>query len=400
MMTHRTDRPVAPLLALLALVAVVATPAAAQETSSLGWAPWIGCWEADSAPEGAALCIRPADDQENAVEILRVEDGEILERELVWADGARHETIREECEGWEEGRFSQDGRRLFLNSEHTCESGLVQRGGGIMALAGPDEWLDVRYLEVGDAPSAWVQRYTPAPLAVAQGVGLDEVAELQGSMRARGARVAAAQAPDVEDVIEASSILPAEPVEAWVAETGRPFGLDARDILAMDEAGVPDQVVDIVVAVSNPDVFALHDGTRVEERDFDDRGRPGYRPDPRGRVGIGWYDPFYYGSFRYGSRYSPFGYGYGSYWGYQPSVVIVDRRDGGSSGGGRVIAGQGYRGPRSSMPGSGSGSSARGSSGSGSGASAAPPSRGSDRGSTGRKAKPRPPGGKDDGGGR
>ena len=217
-------------LTALAAGLLCALPASAQ-SQSVGWGPWIGCWQAEGAPEDAALCVRTPAGQEGAVEIVRVEGSELLDRELLWADGQRHETVRDECTGWERGEFSRDGLRLFLSSSHTCEDGTVQEGGGIMTMAEPDEWLDIRYLEV-----------------------------------------AAAEAPDAEDVIEASERLPAVAVEAWVAEKGDPFDLNADHLVAMADAGVADRVIDVVVAVSNPDVFVLANDGEPERAEREDRG--------------------------------------------------------------------------------------------------------------------------------
>lgn len=388
------------ILAGLALMAAAA-PLSAQQAQA-GWSAWIGCWQAAGAPEdAAALCVRPAEREDAGVEILRVEADQVVEREVVWADGARHETVRDGCTGWEEGSFSRDGRRVLLRSSHTCDDGSVQEGGGIMALATPNEWLDVRFLDVGGEPTAWVQRYLPAPMGVWESVGMAELAPDRVA-RIRAARVAAAQAPDVDDVIEASGHLPAAAVEAWIAEKGDPMALDADQLVAMADAGVADRVIDVVVAVSNPDVFTLTAQGGPERVDQPDAVRRGYR----GRAGIGFYDPFFSGRWRMGVYpFSAFGYGgwgydywnYGYGYGYRPTVIVVDRDDGPrASGGGRVIAGRGYRAPRASGGGGGdSGSSARpaqrrGGVSPSSGSSSSRPSVRSGSSGPTRKAKPRP----------
>ncbi len=393
-------------LAGLALLAVTALPASAQ-SARLGWTPWIGCWQTDDGPEGSALCIRPSDRQDGAVEILGIEDGQIQEREVVWADGRRHETIRDACSGWEQGRFSEDGRRILLSSSHTCEDGLVQEGGGIMAMATPREWLDVRYVQIADEPTAWVQRYRPAPAEVARAAGLAELAD-RPAATVLGARTAAAQRLDVGDVIEASAVVPGAAVEAWVAEKGDALRLDADGIVAMADAGVPDRVVDVVVAVSNPDVFRLAQGEpeRLQVDGRDRAARRGYR----GRFGMGVYSPWRYYRSPYAYGWSPFGYSgwgygylggtpYGGGYGYRP-IVIVERRDEDNRRS-RVIAGRGYSGGGggggAARPSRGSGDGAR----SGGGSSAAPSSRPSTSRPepTPRKAKPRRPGGDDRPGG-
>lgn len=385
--------------------AATALPRAA-EAQSGSWLPWLGCWEAEAgAPADAAICVRPAE-QAGAVEILRIEGDEILARELVWADGVRHETTREGCEGWEQGAFSADGRRVFLESEHVCEDGLTRRASGLMALAGPVTWLDVRVLEVGDEPTAWVQRYALTSSAPAEALGLGD--PTGGRMVTAGAaRVAASAALDLDDVIEASERLPAEAVEAWLAEWGEAFDLSADRLVRLADAGVPDRVIDVMVAVSYPRTFALNargGAERAESRGAMASSRRGYA-DP-------FWDSFYYGGFgyapwgfgfrgRYGYGYSPYGYGYSPYgysggfgswgYGYRPTVIVVDRRnDDGSRG--RVVRGRGYT--RGSSGSSGSSGSARPSAGpsrssGGTAGVSSGGSSGSSRPSTGRKAKRR-----------
>lgn len=337
-------------LALLA-VAAAAAPRAA-EAQSVGWLPWLGCWEAQGAPDDAVLCVRTAD-QAGAVEIVRIEGEEILAREVVWADGARHETTREGCEGWERGTFSEDGRRVFTESEHVCDDGATRRGTGVMTLASPAVWLDVRVLDVGGEPTAWVQRYTLGSSEPAMAVGLGDPTGGR-TVSAGAARVAASAALDLDDVIEAAEHLPAEGVEAWVAERGEEFDLAADGLVRLADAGVADRIIDVMVAVSYPRTFALDARGGAERLEADRRpgDRAGYR---------GYYDPFwnsfYYGGFGYspfgygfgrygyGYGYSPFGFGspyYGGYYGYgyRPVVIVPDRRS--REGHGRVVRGRGY----------------------------------------------------------
>ena len=109
-------------------------------------------------------------------------------------------------------------------------------------------------------------------------------------------------------------------------------------MIDLEAAGVSKHVIDVVVAVSFPDQFALNRGD-VEERQA---RRPVYAAGP----GYGWggfrrslfYDPFYYG---YGYGYPGYyGYSYGRYGGYAPARIYVGRSAG--STGGRVVQGRGY----------------------------------------------------------
>jgi hypothetical protein len=323
----------------LALVALAPALASAQNTDPR-LLPWLGCWEpANGADAGDLLCVRPAT-QDAAVEVARLAGNEIVSRELVWADGARHETERADCTGWEEGTFSQDGRRLFLSSEHACQSG-TEQGGGIMAIASPNEWLDIRVAGRDDDMMAWVQRYQLASAEKTEAAGFGDV--LDDAWSARTARMVASAALDVDDVIEANEHVSHQAVEALLAERGDPLTLNSEEIVRMSDAGVPESTIDVAVAVSYPETFQLAQGDQPERAVADDENL-----DRRwGRRGYGFYDPYFYDPF-YRNSYYGYGYGYGSYgyggygyggYGYVPTVVVVDRQP---TQHGRVVNGRGY----------------------------------------------------------
>jgi hypothetical protein len=360
-------------LGLSALVGLSPRPAAAQ-TADSRWLPWLGCWQAEGSPSDAGLlCVRPLDGQ-SSVEILRVTGTDVVSREVVWADGQQHETSREGCNGWEKGTFSKDGARVFLSSDHTCEGGVERSGGGIMALVSPTEWLDVRYLGMGDDRTPWVQRYRAASDEQAEAAGMGGILA-DRAWAVRTARMAAAAAPSVDDVIEASQEEPAEVVQAWVAERKAPLKLSAKELERMADAGVSPDVIDIAVAVSYPSHFTVRaqPGTadQVADRPFRGSYYPGWGFDPfYYRFG---YDPLYYGYGAYGYGYGwgyPVGY-YGGYgYGYTP-VITITNSDQNAISHGRFVPGRGY------TRGSSSGSSGS------TGGAAAAPSRGSTGAATG-----------------
>jgi len=327
------------------------------------WLPWLGCWEPSEAEAGSdLLCVLPTTTESGAVEVLRVVESEVVAREMVWADGTPHQTEREGCEGWEEGTFSADGRRVFMRSEHTCEGGALQEGGGIMAMSTPNEWLDIRIMGLEGENMAFVQRYRPASAQTTADAGFADA--LAGrEWTSRSARMLASASLDVDDVIEASAQVPAEAVQALLAERGDVLDLDTDRLMRMVDAGVPEEVIDLAIAVSFPQRFSVEGGSAQMAQA--EGGQRAYRP----MMGAFMYDPFYsglslrygygygynYGFNSYGYGYPYYGPGYGGYgayggYGYRPTVVTVDRapRDHG-----RVVRGRGYRSGGSSSSGAG-----------------------------------------------
>lgn len=396
-MNTQRDLTRAALFLAIAFALGGAAPASGQDVDAR-WLPWLGCWEpVNSSGEADLVCVRPLD-QPGSVEIVRVKGTDVVARETVWSDGRRHESTHQTCKGWEEGAFSEDDRRVFLTSSYACEGGVTQEGGGILAMAAPGEWLDVRVAGMGGEHTAWVQRFRVADPALAEAAGFGDLAAEQ-AWPARTARLLASAGLDVEDVVEASARVPTEAVRALLAEQGSKLELSAAALLRMANAGVSEDVIDVAVAVSYPDRFRLSSEGREVARTALDEGSLRRRWAYQGFMGPAFYDPFYAPwSLRYGYGYDYYGYGYGynrygygwayggGYYGYTPVVVDVNRVE---PEHGRVIAGRGY------SRGSGSGGSA-----SGSGGWAAPSSGGSSAGSsggggtsggtsTGRTAKPR-----------
>ncbi|MGD8322254.1 MAG: hypothetical protein PVJ02_17520 [Gemmatimonadota bacterium] len=398
MSKQRTSGLLALASALVALSALSPARVTAQQNVDPRWAPWVGCWvPVNSTGSDDLLCVRPGS-QSDAIEVVRVSGTEVVSREVVWADAQRHETSRGDCSGWEEGAFSRDGRRVFTTSDHTCENGGEQSGAGIMAIAHNGEWIDVRVSGMGGQQMAWVQRYRVADDQSTEAAGFGDLLDL--SWTARDARMMAAQPLDVDDVIEASDQVPAEAVQALLAERRDKLQLDADALVRMADAGVADDVIDVAVAVSFPETFHVASASDVQ-RSAVDQGTAGRRWGYRGTMG--YFDPFYAPwGFRYGYYgYDPFYYGYGgygyggyygyggSYWGYTPSVVVVEPT---TRTHGRVINGRGYSRGRSSA-GGGGGSYRSGAPRRSGSSSAAPSSSRSGGSSSTRTAKPRGGGG-------
>jgi hypothetical protein len=243
----------------------------------------------------------------------------------------------------------------------------------VMAMSASGEWLDVRGVAFGSNVGVRASRYREAPSSA------QLPAEVAAALRGRtpgmnAARIVASGRVDLADVVEASRALEVGVLQTWLAERGQGFGLDARQVVSLEEAGVAPSVIDIMVALSYPLQFAL-DRTRL--------GDPPPDLEAEGRVVDGgvMYDDYGYG-------YDPYGYGYGRgggwYSGRRP-VVVVQRPAESDDQHGQVVKGRGYVSGRDDSSRSGSdrsGDSSRGSAGS---------SGGSDKGSsTGRKAKPKP----------
>ena len=429
-----------PLLAAMVLLASAAPLLAQGDQPDPRWQAWLGCWQ----PAGAVaklgttlerlVCIVPAPGA-SAVDVVTVADTLVISRERVAATGEPIPATRERCRGWETARWSPDGRRIYLISGYACAGDVQRRSSGLMAISPQGEWLDVQAVTVGGRTGVRTLRYRAADPSVP--LPREIAAALEGvDAEAGQARVAAAAALTTADVVEVSGQVDAQVVWAWLAERREGFAVNARNLTEMADAGVPADVIDVVVALSYPRVFAVNPATQQgEERPEVVEGGAapsgyGYAPSAWGSRfspygwdpywGYGWggyYSPFGYGSYGY---YGPYGgYGYGSYGypygnGYYGGGVIITVVGGGPiqpASHGRVVNGRGYTqsagtgreatahpqperntGSTSSSgasPSSGGTASPR--SGSSSPSSSPSPSSSGSSSSTGRTAQPRPP---------
>ena len=374
-------------------VVLMAAAASAQNVPDSRWTPWLGCWDlvienardgspADDLPRpqrGSTtrgdlrprVCVEPAE-AGGATFRTTIGDRTPIVQTIV-ADGSTRPIAETDCTGSQSAEWSRDGLRIFSRAELTCkgEAG-PRRVSGLGILGANGTWIDVQSIVVDGRDTYRVRRY-----------------RRQDTTATTAARQPG-RALTFDDVKEASTKVTPHALEAALVETGASFALSSQRLIELDEARVPEQVIDLMVALSYPKRFVVERTARVDVGpgpigiDPFALGAFGY---PLWSDGFGLYSPFYgpYSSY----YYSPFAY---RYLGYNPyfnfgggGFAVIDPGGGGGapnrpSGSGRVVDGLGYtrvrpREPESTaatqIPGSpgASGASASSSSGSSSGGS-------------------------------
>ena len=350
-----------------ALVSLTAATGAAQQASGSRWQGWLGCWTA-AAPDALVptnapvVCITPTSNAD-VVNVATIQDGKVLATKPIDASGSAQAIEAKDCSGTQSAEWSADARRVYLKATANC-AGTTRTTSGILAMSPTGEWLDVQGMAAGEGENVRVARYRDAGLP--ENMPADIKAALEGrNASVQGARIAAGANIGTTAVIEASKKATPAVVEAWLLERGQRFTLDASTLVQLADAGVPARVTDALVAVSNPQQFAVaHPTPDVQYNRADDEvtGRripvylapPPYDPYGWGYAGYGYGYGYPYG---YGNRYGyPYG-GYGGYYGYPyyggaPVIVVPGGNVPGGSGG-RMVKGQGYQ------PGVGAGSTGR-----------------------------------------
>jgi hypothetical protein len=431
MPTDRTSRAAAALarsgrhlLGAAALLAAGASVATAQGTGAQAssadprWRAWLGCWsplsgEGVVASGSPVTCVVPATGAAG-VERLTIADGRVASRDVILATGERQLRSTDGCDGWEQAQWSADGRRLHLRSSATCASGVSRSSTGILAFAPDGDWLEVRSASVGTGAGVRVTRYRQvSPSASIPAEVTTALASVRGDEEVRLALGAPVSTDEVADAVRLSD---AAVVEAWLAARGQGFALDARRLKGLADRGVPPRVIDVMVALSYPKVFALNPATGDQERRAlaaAQNGRQvaqGNGPvawlynNPFGYGALGW-NPYRYGSYGYNNGlygngiYGNGFYGGGFFPGSAPVVIVVRQPESGvDQNQTRAVRGRGYTtagsssgiGSPGATPRASTRSNGSGSGGSSSGSSSSGGSSSSEGGSSGRTAKPRP----------
>jgi hypothetical protein len=273
-----------------------ATPAVPVDSRFAGW---LGCWRLDDdlAGTGARMCITP---EKNGVRLQTVVGTNKGIDELVIPDGVSRPIADAECKGTEQAEWSSDGARIFRATNVTCgkEAPRVIKTVAFMA-PGPS-WINVQHVS-GDAAntSVRVQRYRRAANQKLADGSTAQQPDANAAMRTTQEQTRWS----IEDVIEASGKLPAEVVQAALSEVHHGFDLNKRTLVLLDEGGVNDTVIDLMVALTYPSKF-------VVERRGGSSSAAGIT------TGTGWFDPFMPGLMGQSALdcYSPYGYGYRSYY--------------------------------------------------------------------------------------
>ena len=338
------------LAVLLGAATASAAQAASQKAVDSNWRHLLGCWqlldervsdESDVSAEevaggaatrrsrantGTRVCVEPAGSP-SAVLLTTLVGGKPALEETVTADGADHPMVDNECKGTKRSDWSTLAPRLFTRAEITCGDQAPRKVSSLTMLTGGPTWVDIQLIEVGMRKSIRVRRF----------------ARTDPEKQVSAVPFPGESRWTVADVKEASAKLTPETVQAALVELGQGFDLNGKKLVELDNAGVADSVIDLMVALSYPDKFVVD--------------RPSSSPTYYGGGmggGLSGMWPWIADEAFWPSYYSPFAY---RYWGYYDPyhvpgsgyVVIPNPGPGGggdtgpvASGTGRVVNGQGY----------------------------------------------------------
>lgn len=426
------------LLFLLGTAVLLPPTAGAQTAPAAGpsrWTPWVGCWNLveESADANADLldersgaradrnarvrvCVAPASD--GGATITTSAGNTVVSTETIVADGVERPLTDPECRGTQRAEWSTLGPRVFSHAEIACGDAPRRTVHGWSAMMAGPLWFDVQMIEGDGRTSLRVRRYRRAA---------DQTTAPSMSTAREIAAAPLASQLTIAEIAEAAAKTPVPVLQAAVLELGKGgYPLKSQELIALDTAGVPDSVIDLMIAMSYPQRFSIDrasggGGGGFDAFGFGDELWPFMAAYPYAGM-----SPFYWGPYGdpmfntlygpyYSAYYVPFGFRSWGYFdpryfnGYGGGGFVVIDPGGGEpqrTGDGRVVDGRGYTRIRRNEPdatprvnrGNGDGSgwstaSSGANSGSGSsGVSSGGYSSGGSSGSGDRVAVPRPPG--------
>ena len=231
-----------------------------------------------------------------------VDDTPVLSETIV-ADGSRKALTEPECRGWHRAEWSKLGARLFAEAEIACADQPTRNVSGLaLMMAGPS-WIDVQVIESEGRKSLRVRRYVRAANQKHAGATSSTTREAFDDATGTAAVNCGCHRSEWQGCTGSDW-------QAALVEVKRGFELNSKGLIALDEAGVPDSIVDLMVALSFPKRFVVERNTSG--------GGGGYW----GTSGFDSMWPYYADPSSTSRTYAPFGY---RYWGGYDPYISRDR---------------------------------------------------------------------------
>jgi hypothetical protein len=238
------------------------------------WLPWLGCWESDTGfptdpqsedmdeeldadeaevprPPEIWVCVAPAGGD---VRVTTLVDGASVHEETLRADGTQQSLETPGCSGWRAATWSKDGARLFLTSEQQCQGDIARTAGGVAFMDWRGVWFDIQAVSADDRSDVLVRRYRRLSRQQTETAGYSPPAAGPGLWQARsGVRARLS----IDDVIEASSRLDPNVLEALLLANAVGFPIDSKVLVQLADAGLHPYQIDLMVALSFPERFEV-----------------------------------------------------------------------------------------------------------------------------------------------
>uniref|UniRef100_UPI003562E77F hypothetical protein n=1 Tax=Gemmatimonas sp. TaxID=1962908 RepID=UPI003562E77F len=263
--------------------------------------PWIGCWVPSVHSSGAGVgetpkppsmaCVVPSTTIKGSVDLVVFDSAHVSTRAAIPLPGTRVAKAVDGCTGTETATWMPDDRRLLMQAELACGRGARRVETGLMTMSSAGQWMQVQHLDVGgnSATSVMTLRYVMDSLGEWARLGASAAPSTASLRLAVGAPLLN------RDVLEVAKRAPTALTEAWVTETHQQFVVNGKELVRMADGGMPSRVIDLMIAISDPETFAVRTPGSDRNRLTADDVITGGIANSRVRGGCSRFDDFCYG---------------------------------------------------------------------------------------------------------
>ena len=222
------------------------------------WYPWVGSWSmvSDRTNKNESLLnneyyitLSPGKDGSTIIMKGHQDEKVIVKEELI-ADGLKHPLNDKKCSGYYKYTWSENGKRLLLESESSCPGDPLRKISGMSFIDENNDWLDIQFMENEKEKAVSIRKYRVID-------GDDVVFGRLNPGKVRMARIDAGRSFSIDEIKELSTRLETEVIEAALLELRKPFPVDSNTLADLSDSGVPSRITDLMVALSFPDKFTV-----------------------------------------------------------------------------------------------------------------------------------------------
>lgn len=239
------------------LLAQEPAPTAPTITVDAHWLPFLGCWNTVTGGRlGPVTCLLTTADPAR-IELATVSADSATVQETFELTGTPVRFTRDGCTGTNTTSWSTDERSFFVRTEVACDGTEAQKLTSVFTMRTTESFVRAQSMAVRSRSAVRVVEFRAlddngrVPQAVLQRLPAQRSTLMQ---QARSAALAKLSAADVRDAL---LLLDAPLAEAWIAGHGQPVLFSGTDLKQMSGANVPERVLDMMIAVSNPETFTL-----------------------------------------------------------------------------------------------------------------------------------------------
>ena len=238
-----------PAAALRAAAGAPRTRRGAGRAGRRRFAGWLGCWRLDDdlAGTGARMCITP---EKSGVRLQTIVGTNKGIDELVIPDGVARPITDAECKGTEQAEWSKDGARMFRTTDVTCGKEAPRTIKSVAFMAPGPSWINVQHVS-GAAAEHQRARAALSPRRQPE-AGRRQQGAAAGRQH-RDAHDAGSDALEHRGRDRSQQQGAGRSRAGGAQRSASRFRLNKKTLVALDEGGVHDSVIDLMVALTYPE---------------------------------------------------------------------------------------------------------------------------------------------------